>query len=157
MDVRERSAVMISAVIDHRAASIMEAPNLVDQLIAASMTILLESCNAALEANNDDDDDDDDEFASNCRGIAVQILDQCVLNLPDVVVYPRVMSAVSTMMAPGHANAAARRAALFALMVSIEGAANSMKTDFQSILSLVLQGLSDADSGNAARGPWRGV
>lgn len=68
--------------------------------------------------------------------------------MPDVVVYPRVMSAIGTMMAtPG---AASRRAALFALMVSIEGAALSMKGDFQSILALVLQGLSDADSGTGA-------
>lgn len=93
MDVRERSAVMISSVVDHRAPVLMESPALVDCLISGSMQILLESCNAAAEAHAEHgrsdeaaDDDEDDEFASSCRGLGVQVATGAVIRPHDVVV-----------------------------------------------------------------------
>lgn len=56
------------------------------------------------------------------------------------------MSAVTTFMRHEAGGAAWRRAALFALMVSVEGAASAMRSDFDSILSVVLQGLHDVDT-----------
>lgn len=133
MTVRERSCALLTWMIKHQPKKIIHF-NFQSQI--------LDTClNLAVIPFEDDDDDGDD--TSNPQSLALEILDELMLHLPNDIIYEPALRGTSQLL-QSH-NPLHRAAGQLLLFVMAEGCNESMKNNLVQLLEAVCNGMQDPD------------
>jgi hypothetical protein len=132
MSIRERACSLITWIIKYQPKKLIQ-HNLVRNV--------LDSCFHLLALQQEEEDEADDQ--STPHGLALELLDDLLINMPNEVVYEPAVSAAIQLIKSGDADH--RNAGHLVIFVMAEGCSEAMRASVLNLIEVACIGMSDAD------------
>ena len=131
MSIRERACSLLVWIIKYQPKKLV-AHCLVPDILNSAFNLMVQ------------EGEDDDGEVSSPQSLALEILDDLMIQMPNEAVYLPTINAVREMISSSHAPH--RASGYLLLFVMAEGCMESMKAHVEGLLEIVVKGMSDTDA-----------